>query len=228
MSTIFAVYRPAGDRPSEAQIGRVLLLFGLVAAGAAMALPVSTSLESAGQMLGDRVPLPPASATVGKPLALPFGDEVLTGNSNLDLLLEMQRAGPVTVAASRGGASAGPARSAASGVAAQAASRPAAFMPDLLFAGDAKMEMQAPGARREWLGEVRSAYGGSSGDGGRSDTAFAPAVDERLVVPGAEGVFQQRVKQFIHLLRDNRAWVLGAATLLVALGAVWKTFGRRL
>ena len=155
MSTTFAVYRPAGDRPSKAQIGRVLLLFGLVAAGAAMALPVSTSLESAGQMLGDRDPLPPASATVGKPLALPFGDEVLTGNSNLDLLLEMQRAAPVTVAASRGGASAGPARSAASGVAAQAASRPAAFMPDLLFAGDAKMEMQAPGARREWLGEVR-------------------------------------------------------------------------
>ena len=112
MSTIFAVYRPAGDRPSEAQIGRVLLLFGLVAAGAAMALPVSTSLESAGQRLGDRDPLPPASATVGKPLALPFGDEVLTGNSNLDLLLEMQRAAPVTVAASRGGASAGPARSA--------------------------------------------------------------------------------------------------------------------
>jgi hypothetical protein len=205
-----------------------LLLFGWVAAGAAMALPVSTSLESAGSKLGDRDPSLAASAAVGEPLALPFGVEVLTGNSNLDLLLEMQRAAPVTIVAPRVGASVGPARSTAPGVAAQAASRQAGFMPDLLFAGDAKMELQAPGARREWLGEVRSAYGGSSGDGGRSDTAFASAVDERLVVPGAEGFFQLRVKQFIRLLRDNRAWVLGTATLLVALGAVWKTFGRRL
>ena len=228
MSTISFTCRPAGDRPSEAQIGRVLLLLGLVAAGAAMALPVSTPLESAGPKLGDRDPSLPASAAVGKALALPVGGEVLTGNSNLDLLLEMQRAAPATVAASRVGASAGPARSAASGLAAQAASRQSGFLPELLFAGDAKTELQTPGARREWLGEVRSAYGGSGGDGGRSDTAIAPAVNERLLVPVAESVFQQRVQQFIRLLRDNRGWVLGAATLLVALGAVWKTFGRRL
>ena len=228
MSKISAVNRPAGRPPSRAPRGSVLLL-GWVAVGAALAAPVSTPLEPAVPKSVDREPLLRASAAVGNPLALPFGGEVLTGNSNLDLLLALQRVAPLPIAAaSRAAASAGPTRLAAPRGAVLAASWPAGRLPDLLFPGDAKMETQAPGTRREWLGKVRSAESGSLGDGGNADTAVAPSVDERQVDSLAEGMFRLRIKQLIDLLRDNRGWVLAAAALLVSLGAAWKTFGRRL
>jgi len=228
MSKKSAFNRPAGRQPSEAQRGSVLLLLGWGAVGVALAAPVSTPLEPPVPKLVDREPSLRVSAAVGNPLALPFGGEVLTGNSNLDLLLALRRVAPLPiVAASRTAASAGPTRLAAPRGAALAASWPAGRLPDLLFAGDAKTELQAPGARREWLGKVRSADSGSIGDGGNAATAVGPLVDERQVDSAAEGMFRLRIKQLIDLLRDYRGWVLGAAALLVSLGAAWKTFARR-
>lgn len=223
MGAIAAVCRTAGDRPGQAKTGRLWLLPGLFATCAAMALPVSAPLESADPVRVDVEAVLPASVIAGKPLALPFEDRILTGNSNLDLLLEAQRVAPVPTAASRAEASAGPARSAVP--AAPPASRRAGFLPDLLFAADARLEGQAP-ARREWLAGTRSAEGASTHDVGRSD--LASAADQRALDLLAGGVFGQRLKQLMHFLRENRGWVLVAAGSLLALGAALKAFSRRI
>ena len=201
-----------------------MLLPGLVATCAAMALPLSTPLEPAGSVRVDADAALPASVTAGKPLALPFGDRILTGNRNLDLLLEMQRVAPAPTAASRAGASVGLARSAV--LAAPPASRRAGFLPDLLFAADARLQVQAPSAQREWLAGTPSAEGASVRDVGRSD--LASAVDQRPLELLAGGVFGQRLKQLMRFLRENRGWVLVAAASLLALGATLKAFSRRI
>ena len=122
---------------------------------------------------------------------------------NLDLLLEMSGRQP--------GAPDGSALSAASALLGTDASLP---LPQTV--------RQSP--LRDWEQAAGAIGVGARGDtaelgGGRGDT-LVPAADLRAL--------QEPLLRTVQLVRDNRAWLLGALVLAVILGAAVKVFSRRI
>ena len=202
--------------------------------------PTARAVVLAGLWLA-AVLLPGFAATVDSPdalgtrsadAALPRAATVLAGNAldkaltghpvsgqvNLDLLLDMTRSGTASVA------------SAAVRPAPAPGSNPARAIPlaGALLGTEASLPLPqavpAP-SPRDWALSVASSRSGSAevgiaaAGGGPGDWAGSGVDPDTVRAP---------IRRVVQLLRDNLAWMLGGAFVLVLLGIVIKVFGRRI
>ena len=198
-----------------AALAGLLLAMGVLPGFAA----IVDSPDPPSTLAGDAAVPRVAPALAGNALDKALTGHPVPGQVNLDLLLDMTRseaAAVASAAAVRPALAPGPNPT------------PAIPLSGALLGTEAGLPLpqtlraESP---RDWA--LQAAYSRSGGaevgmaaaDGGPGDGAGSGIDPEAVRAP---------VRRVVQLLRDNQAWILGGAFVLVLLGIVVKVFGRRI